>query len=141
MTQARAQSISDAEREVLKALWDHGSGTVREINQVLNAMGRRWAHTTVLTLLHRLEAKRYVASDKSGFAHVFRAAISRDELVSQRLADLADDFCDGTAAPLVRALVQGHRFSNAEIDQFRQLIERLSGNQSDRKLRAKRKEH
>ena len=36
-------------------------------------------------LLQRLEAKGYVTSDKSDLAHVFRAAVSRDKLLRQRL--------------------------------------------------------
>ena len=39
--------LSESEREVLKALWDHGPATVRELNAVLSHRGRRWAYTTV----------------------------------------------------------------------------------------------
>ena len=124
MTQRR-QSLSPTELEVMKALWEEGPGTVREINAVLKRQGRRWVYTTVQTMLHRLQAKGYVTSDKSGFAHVFRSALSREELVQQGLADLSEQLCDGTAVPLVKALVQGHRFSPEEIEQFRQLVEEL----------------
>ena len=65
--------LSDSEREVLKVLWDRGPGTVREINEVLAARGRRWAYTTVATLLQRLAAKQYVAGDPSTVPHVYRA--------------------------------------------------------------------
>jgi len=118
-------SISDAERAVLKVLWDQGPGTVRQIKQHLREQDRRWAHTTVITLLGRLEAKGYVAGDKSGFAHVFRATASRDDVVRQQLEHLADEFCEGDAAPLVLALVQGYSFSDKEIEEFRKLIDKL----------------
>jgi BlaI family penicillinase repressor len=132
----RRQPISEAEREVLKALWDHGPGTVREINKILHKQRRRWAYTTVITLLSRLETKGYVSSDKSGFAHVFRAAVSREEMVQQRLTELASEFCQGDAVPLVLALVENAKFSDGEIKQFRQLIEQLEAkrrkNKSDK---------
>ena len=67
----------------------------------------RWAYTTVQTLLTRLMAKGYVAADRSGPAHVYRPAVSRGELLQQRLTDLADTFCEGTASPLMLALVEG----------------------------------
>jgi predicted transcriptional regulator len=121
----RKNSISDTELDVLKVLWDHGPGTVREINARLAQLGRRWAYTTVMTLLYRLEAKGFVASDKVSPAHVFRAAVSRDGLLRRRLKDLADDLCKGTPAPLVLALVENHRFSAQEITQFRQLLDQL----------------
>jgi BlaI family transcriptional regulator, penicillinase repressor len=123
---ARRPAISETELEVLKALWEHGPGTVRQLDVVLRRQGRRWAYNTVLTLLQRLQAKEYVASDKSGMAHVFRALVSREELLQRRLKDLADQFCEGTASPLVLALVEGHSFTTEEITQFRRLLDQLA---------------
>lgn len=118
-------AISDAERDVLKALWDQGQGTVRALQERLSEAGLEWSRSTVITLLQRLEKKRYVASDKSGFAFVFRAAVSRDEVMHARMSELAEELCDGAAAPLVLAFAQRHRFTPAEIEQFRRLIDDL----------------
>jgi predicted transcriptional regulator len=123
--EARRTSISETELEVLKVLWENGPGTVRALNELLRRQGRRWAYTTVLTLLQRLEAKGYVFSDKSGVAHVFRPAVTRDKLLRERLKDLANQLCEGTATPLVLALVEGQRFTADEINQFRQLLDQL----------------
>ncbi|MBI3466918.1 MAG: BlaI/MecI/CopY family transcriptional regulator, partial [Planctomycetes bacterium] len=67
-------AMSDAEREVLKALWEHGPSMVREVQGVLGGQGQEWTRSTVITLLQRLEKKGYVVSDKSQFAFLFRAA-------------------------------------------------------------------
>ena len=125
--ESRRTSISETELDVLKVLWENGPGTVRAVNALLRRQGRRWAYTTVLTLLQRLEAKGYVTSDKSGLAHVFRPAVTRDNLLRQRLKDLANQLCEGTATPLVLALVEGQRFTAAEISQFRLLLDQLEG--------------
>jgi predicted transcriptional regulator len=119
--------------EVLKALWDHGPGVVREINGVLEGRGRRWAYTTVLTLLQRLQAKGFVASDASGVAHRFRAAVSRAELLERRLKDTADELCDGSATPLVLALMKGNRFTPEELARLRRLLDEASGKPPGRK--------
>jgi predicted transcriptional regulator len=66
-----------------------------------------------------------VAADRSGPAHVYRPAVSRNELLQQRLTDLADEFCEGTASPLVLALVEGSEFSPDDIARFRQLLDKL----------------
>jgi predicted transcriptional regulator len=121
----RRSSIGETELDLLKVLWEHGPGTVRDINRRARRQGRRWAYTTVLTMLQRLEAKGYVTSDKSGLAHVFEAAVSRECLLRQRLSDLADQLCEGTATPLVLALVEGQRFTPEEIERFRQLLDQL----------------
>ena len=124
---SRRPSISETELDILRVLWEHGPGTVRAINGLLRRQGRRWAYTTVLTLLQRLEAKGYVASDKSGQAHVFRAGLSRERLLRQRLKELANQLCEGTATPLVLALVEGQRFTSEELEQFRRLLDELEG--------------
>ena len=108
--------ISDAERDVLKALWELGPATVRQLRGCLSQQGRRWAHTTISTLLSRMAEKGLVVRDTSGFAHVFSASLSREALVQQQLSDLADEYCGGRSAPLMLALVEGQGFSQEEID-------------------------
>jgi BlaI family transcriptional regulator, penicillinase repressor len=118
--------LSESEREVLRVLWDRGPGTVREINAELTRRGRRWAYTTVATLLQRLSVKEYAASDPSMIQHIFRAAVTRDEILERRLKDAADELCDGRAAPLVLALVQRGRFSADELARMRSLLDEAS---------------
>lgn len=118
--------VSDAELEVLKALWEDGPGTVRDLDARLKARGRTWAYTTVLTLLTRLRDKGHVAGEKDGGRSIrFRAAVSRDELLRSRLAELADRICDGVASPLVHALVEGGAFTPGDIAGFRRLLDEL----------------
>ena len=71
--------ISETEMDVLKALWQDGPGTVREINERLRRRRRKWAYTTVQTLLNRLKEKGYVERDESALAHVFRAGMTRED--------------------------------------------------------------
>jgi predicted transcriptional regulator len=127
MVEPRHSTLGESELDLLKLLWEHGPGTVREINDLSRRHGRQWAYTTVLTMLQRLEAKGYVTSDKTGVAHVFQPAVSRDKLLRQRLADLAEQLCEGTATPLVLALVEGQRFTDQEISRFRELLDQLEG--------------
>jgi predicted transcriptional regulator len=108
---------------------------VREINQELDRRGRGWAYTTVQTLLRRLCEKGYVKIDKSAYVHVYRPALSRDEHLRQGLSYLVDQFCEGTATPLVMALVRGHSFSSEEIDRFRRLLDELEQKQPKKRKR------
>jgi BlaI family transcriptional regulator, penicillinase repressor len=117
--------VSDTELDVLKVLWATGSGTVREVEAQLRRRKRRWAYNTVLTLLTRLRDKGYVTTDRSGAAHIFRPVVTRDDLLSQGLARLADRICDGTASPLVHALVRDGRLSADDIARLRRLLDDL----------------
>ena len=47
----KRDELSDAEQEVLKTLWELGSGTVREVCEALDRDGRSRVYTTVLTFL------------------------------------------------------------------------------------------
>ena len=117
---------SEQELEALKVLWDEGPGTVRDVAEVLEGRGRRWGYTTVQTYLNRLRAKGHVASEPGpgALAHVYRAASTRDDLLRDRLRDLADQLCEGAPSPLVLNLVEGHRFSDEEIARFRAVLDR-----------------
>lgn len=116
--------LSEAERETLRALWDHGPGTVRQILELFAEGGRRWAYSTVATLLRRLEAKGYSASQTVDGSLVYRATLSREDLLERRLKDAAVELCDGAEAPLVfLALVQGNRFTAEELDRIRRIID------------------
>jgi BlaI family penicillinase repressor len=117
--------LSEAELRVMKVLWEHGPGTVRQLSEVLNRKGRRWAYTTVLTLLQRLQAKGFATSDASSSAHVFHAATSRDELIRLQLKNVADQLCGGAPAPLLLALVESQRFSTDDLARFRGLLDQL----------------
>jgi predicted transcriptional regulator len=122
----RRAPVSDAELEVLKELWVSGPATVRDVAAALRKRRRRLAYNTVLTLLTRLREKGYVAADRRDTAHLFRAVVTRDDLLGSSLTALADRVCDGTASPLVLALVRGQRFSAEELAHFRKLLEDLT---------------
>ena len=115
--------LSDAEREALNALWDRGPGTVRQLLELIEARGRQWAYSTVATLLRRLESKGYATSESMNGSLVYRAALSREDLLERRLKEAAAELCDGAAAPLVLALVQGNRFTTEELDRIRRIID------------------
>lgn len=117
--------LSEAESEVLAALWELESATVRQVNELLQNRGKQWAYTTVQTLLQRLEDKGCVTRDTTEFAHLYRASVSRDEILLRRLEGVAERFCGGLTAPLILALVRGRRYSPKEIRQFRDLLDQM----------------
>jgi predicted transcriptional regulator len=125
-----APHVTDTELEVLKALWQLGEGTVREVLAQLapgRPRGKGWAYTTAQTLLVRLQEKGFVARTKKGRAFVFRPRFTRDELVGRSLDDLATRVCDGKALPLLLNLVQSPRFTKAQRERFRRLLDELEG--------------
>ena len=88
MTDKSRPAMSDAEREVLKVLWEHGPLAVRDVLKRLTDQGQEWTRSTAITLLQRLEKKGYVKSDRSQFAFVFRGGVAggRDAGADERLS-------------------------------------------------------
>jgi len=121
----REYELGEAELQVLRALWDGGPATVREVLNLLHERGRKVAYTTVLTFLTRLEQKGFVKSDKSGLAYVYRAAVTRNQVTRSRLRTMLDELFDGEAAPLVLQLMKTEKFSPEEIAELQKLIDQL----------------
>lgn len=122
--------LSDGELEVLKALWEQGPGTVRQVLEWLHERGRQIAYTTVQTVLTRLESKGVVRSDKRDLAFVFRPLVTRDRISRTRLSALVDQLYDGAAGSLVLHLVKTQRLTTAEVQELQKLIERLDDTKS-----------
>ena len=125
--------LGEAEFEILKTLWDHGTATVREVLAHLHEKGRHVAYTTVQTLLTRLEQKGYVNSNKSELAFVYRAKLTRDRVTRSRLRMLLKQLYDGAAGPLVLQLIRTERFTKGEVEELQALIDRLDGPDSKAK--------
>ncbi len=117
--------LGTAELEVLKTLWDNGPCTVRQVLNHLHDQGRKVAYTTVLTFLSRLEQKRFVKSDKSDQAYVYRPLVSRQKVTASRLRSVIEQLYDGAAAPMVLQLMREENFSRDEIAALQNLIDQL----------------
>ena len=127
----RDYELGEAELQVLRALWDGGPATVREVLNHLHTQGRRVAYTTVLTFLTRLAQKGFVKSDKSGLAYVYRAAVTRNQVTRSRLQTMLNELFDGEAAPLVLQLMKTERFSAQEIAELQKHIDHLDARRKE----------
>src|SRR5437588_8090746 len=103
----RRHDVTDAELAVLQALWDGGAATIRRLTDELYPGGSTAHYATVQKLLERLEAKGFVRRRRQTGAHLFEAAIARDDLVGRLLEQMADKLCGGSLTPLLTHLVRG----------------------------------
>lgn len=117
--------IPESELEVLSALWRLKEGTVRQVRDDLKERGRALAHTTVLTLLGRLEGRGCVECRRGGAANIYRPLVSRNRIAANRLRALVEQIGDGRAAPLILHLMRHHRLSRDDLGQLSELLKRL----------------
>jgi predicted transcriptional regulator len=118
---------TEAELEILRALWEIEPATVREIHDALNRE-RPSGYTTVLKLLQIMTAKGLVARDEASRAHVYRSTIPQDAMQSKILKDLSVRLFSGSAAQLALHALAMESASETELEEIRALIERRQSN-------------
>ena len=117
--------ISDAEWEVMKAVWDWGPLTAGQVVDRL-AGERRWKPRTVKTLLNRLVQKGAVAMEIDGRRYVYRAKVPRDAVIKRETRSFLSRVFDGAAAPAIVHFIEQGRLTPDEIRQLRETLDRES---------------
>jgi len=112
----------------MSVLWSKQSATVHD---VLEALPRDAAYTSVLTVLRILEKKGYVvhrADPAGGRAHVYSPCVPATKARRLHVRDLIDRLFGGSSEELVVGLLEDESLSRAELEQMKELIEgRLGG--------------
>ena len=110
-----------AELEILSVLWERELATVREVFEILNER-KPTAYTTVLKLMQIMTEKGLVEADKSGKAHVFRAACPQAETQKNLVSDLIEKAFRGSALKLVQHVLEAKPASEEELKEIRKMI-------------------
>lgn len=117
-------NLSEREWTVLAALWDSGGGTLGDLTEALRPE-TGWNRNTVLTYLTRMEAKGLVSIDKSGFPHVYRAALERAACQAQERRSFLRRVYRGSAGDLVAAFLKESPISPQEREELRRLLDEM----------------
>ena len=97
--------ITDAELEIMRALWDSEEPmTLRQLKGVL-AERHGWSGDTTKTLLRRLCEKGAVEQEKRQ-VYYYRPLVKQDQLGQYRTKRLIDKLYAGSAKAMVAALVE-----------------------------------
>ena len=122
MTQEMLAAMSPAETEVLRIVWELGTGSVQQVLDQL-PQDRQIGYATVQTLLRRLEKKGYLKHERQGKAHVFLAAANKEDVISRTVGDFLTRLFGGDPIPLVQHLAEHGKLSQADIDQLQKLVD------------------
>jgi predicted transcriptional regulator len=112
---------TDAELEILTALWSTGPATVRGVYDVINR--RRTAqYSTILKFMQIMAEKGLVTRDESQRAHVYAPARSREWTQRQLAGDLLSRAFSGSASALVMGALSAKKASKQEIEHLKQFL-------------------
>ncbi len=116
------QKLGAVQLEIMKVLWSRGEATAREITDSLET-NHHLAHSTVQTLLRKLEAKGAITHDDTSRIFVFRAIWKESDTTAGAATDLLTRVFGGSVVGLVSHLLKNEKISTDELAQIREMID------------------
>ena len=114
--------LGKVQLQIMRLLWERKQATAREITDEL-ARTQTIAHSTVQTLLRKMELKGAVTHDLVDRTFVFRPLYRQDDVTDSALRDLLSRLFDGSVYGLVSHLLKSEHVSDEELSRLRRLIE------------------
>jgi BlaI family penicillinase repressor len=97
--------VTDAESEVLAALWRLGPLTPARLMEAVKAR-REWGDATIKTLLGRLMQKKAIRSQRDDGRLLYHPLVTREDYLRAEVQALADRLFDGDLGKLAAFLGQ-----------------------------------
>lgn len=117
--------MTELQLEIMAVLWDRGEATVDAVRDALSPE-RELAHTTVSTLLARLEKRRVVARRKEGRSYMYTAAVEPERVrrsVVNEIGEVAERLFAGDVADLVTHLLAKSDVGADDLAKVKAMIE------------------
>ena len=117
--------ISDAELDVMEALWAAGQPlTAAEVAERIDP-DRGWTLATVKTMLSRLAAKGALKHREDGRRFLYMPAIKREAYVGHESRRFVDRLFGGRLSPLVARLAEEDALDDEDIAAIEALLKEL----------------
>ena len=114
--------LTEAEWQIMNALWQKHPATARDIRDRLPA-GVNWAYTTIKTMLTRLAEKKAVSEIKQGNTSVYDPLVSQQKARLSAFRSLLDQAFDGAIGPLVHFLAEEKQLTAREKAELAKILE------------------
>jgi predicted transcriptional regulator len=115
---------TDSELEILHILWEKGTSSVRDINDLLNTR-REVGYTTTLKLMQIMNEKGLVKRDTAAKTHIYKAVVRENETKNNLISDFINVAFQGSAMNLVMQALGNSSSSIEELSELKSLIAKL----------------
>ena len=106
---------------IMQVLWKKKRANAREITDELNKI-EPIAHSTVQTLLRKLEAKEAVDHEIDNRTFIFYPLVKAEKVTQSALREFVDRIFAGSPSGLVSYLIKHEKISKEDLQKIRQLI-------------------
>lgn len=115
--------LSDLQLTLMRVFWSRSSASAAEVVSEMRAT-RPLAHTTVATLLSRLEKRGLLIATREGRQVTYRAAVSQQEVRRSMVSSLVAGLFDGETRGLLSHLVDQRRIGADELAEIQSALAR-----------------
>lgn len=118
--------LTELQLDIMAVLWERGEATVVEVRDGLEPE-RELAHTTVSTILSRLEKRGVVSRRMEGRQYVYSAAVAEERVqrsVVSEIGEMAERLFAGDVADLVTHLLSDSDVDADDLARVKAMIER-----------------
>ncbi len=113
--------LSDQQYQIVQSLWELGEGSARDVQQHLSGLGL--AHTTIGTILSRLEKRDVLVSETRGRERVYRSLINEGDVKRSMVSSLISTLFKGDSKALLAHLVDEGDIDEKEIGDIKALLQ------------------
>lgn len=121
---AKTSKISDAELQVLQALWETAPMGASELAEKV-APANGWTLATVKTLLSRLLAKGAIEAEAEGRRFRYRPVLKRETVAGRQAGKLVERLFGGRVSPLVAQLAEQRDIDPEDLAELEALVRKL----------------
>lgn len=120
----KTSKISDAEMQVLQALWDEAPMGATDLAEKIGG-ANGWSLATVKTLLSRLLAKGAIKAESEGRRFRYRPVVKRETVAGRQAGRMVERLFGGRVSPLVAQLAEQRDLDPEDIAELEALVKRL----------------
>lgn len=120
-------ALSDLQLALMRVLWERGEASTAEVVEALHEAGRPLAHTTVATLLTRLEKRGMTSVTRDGRQLRYRAAVDEPEVQRSMVSGLLSNLFQGQPSRLMSHLLNEGEIGEDDLAKMRALLARRGG--------------
>lgn len=115
-------SISEAEYQVMKLIWDKAPVSTKEVTEILTVESS-WKPKTIQTLLSRLVKKGAIGYKKEGRVFVYTPLIKEEDYVEQESSSFLNKFYDGALNSMVVNFLEQDKLMENDINELKKILD------------------
>ena len=116
--------LSDQQYQLMQALWSLGEGSAKAVQSQVAELGL--AHTTIATILTRLEKKGVLKSRTIGRERVFVPTVSEGDVRRSMVSSLVGTLFKGDDRQLLAHLVKESDLHARDLDEIQKMLAEIN---------------